>query len=500
MAALGAASSALAPAAEPEAREVAKFKHLYGTGSKQDLTIFNLTPNVNASMEANLVAASKDFWAVPWTGGGGPVYVSSHEAFGKVEPQSIPVVNGHKAPVLSLAFSPGDGLLATGSDDQHVCLWRIPEGGLSSSLSAEDAVADLRGHAYGVRALAWHPTAPILASAAGSEEMLLWDVEAQQACGRVPVEAEGISSLSFNYEGSLVAVASRGIAARICDPRAGAPVSASPHEPSTRGQRVVWCTNFGGNSSLLSVDIASGGRGRRISLWDPRNLAKPALQSKVDTATGVLFPVYDEGTGTVLLSGRGDTTIRVYELGSNCSSLTHCSDTPITGEPMAGIAKLPTQSCNVREVETAKVLRLAQTSVQPITFVLPRSEQLKEFFQDDIFPQARAAAFAQSAADWLGGGDPPPVREELRPEGMPLLSEKPPEPKRTSNSEILKAKIDTEKAEDDQRRSVMERMQAMAAQRSQYHPNSSMGAKKGVDATPIYDSDDGGWSDEDEDE
>jgi hypothetical protein len=33
---------------------------------------------------------------------------------------------------------------------------------------------------------------------------------------------------------------------------------------------------------------------------------------------------------------------------------------------------------------------------------------------------------------------------------------------------------------------------------NRYHPNNSMGAKKGVDATPIYDSEsDGGWSDED---
>jgi hypothetical protein len=35
----------------------------------------------------------------------------------------------------------------------------------------------------------------------------------------------------------------------------------------------------------------------------------------VDAATGQLFPIYDEGTNVVLLSGRGDTTIRIFELG-----------------------------------------------------------------------------------------------------------------------------------------------------------------------------------------
>lgn len=477
---------------------VVKFKHLYGTPNKKDLSFYNLAPNVNAAMEASPIAASKDFWAVPWQGGGGPVYVSSHSAYGKAEATGAKVVNGHKAAVLSLSFSTGDGLLATGSDDQHVCLWRIPEGGLTSSLSVEDAAADLAGHAYGVRALEWHPTAPILASASSAAECFLWDVEAQQSCARLSVDAEGISSMSFNYDGSLLALANRGVAARIVDPRSGSAVAASPLEASTRGQRVVWCTNFGGSSSLLSVDIAGGGRGRRIALWDPRKLAEPTVRRQVDTATGALFPVYDEGTGTVLCSGRGDSTIRVYELGPTCSALTHCSDTSISGEPLSGIVKLPTQSCDVAKVETMRVLRLGQTTVHPISFVLPRSEQLREYFQDDIFPPARALSYVQSASDWLGGQDAPPTTISMRPEGMPLLSEKPPEPKRTSNSTVVKAKMDHEKAEDEQRESVMERMQAMAVQRSQYHPNGSMGAKAGVDCTPVYDSDDGGWSDEDD--
>jgi hypothetical protein len=38
-------------------------------------------------------------------------------------------------------------------------------------------------------------------------------------------------------------------------------------------------------------------------------------RKKVDAATGQLFPIYDEGTNVVLLSGRGDTTIRIFELG-----------------------------------------------------------------------------------------------------------------------------------------------------------------------------------------
>ena len=48
------------------------------------------------------------------------------------------------------------------------------------------------------------------------------------------------------------------------------------------------------------------------------------MKKKVDVATGQLFPMYDEGTNTLLLSGRGDTTIRIFEMGPSLDKLSHC--------------------------------------------------------------------------------------------------------------------------------------------------------------------------------
>lgn len=51
---------------------------------------------------------------------GGPVYVSKLDSYGKVEPDCA-VVNGHKAPVQDISFSPfHTGLMATGSNDSTV--------------------------------------------------------------------------------------------------------------------------------------------------------------------------------------------------------------------------------------------------------------------------------------------------------------------------------------------------------------------------------------------
>lgn len=66
-------------------------------------------------------------------------------------------------------------------------------------------------------------------------------------------------------------------------------------------------------------------------------------------------------------------------------------------------------------------------AVEPVHFHVPRSEQLKTFFQDDLFPPAPTGMPGTTAGDWFGGYDAPQPRATLCPEGMTPLSEKPAE-------------------------------------------------------------------------
>ena len=75
-----------------------KYKNLFARRPHESEITFNLTPNATSSMEAPLIAASERFWACPYRGGGGPVFIRAHGAPGKVEPDA-PVLNGHRAPV-----------------------------------------------------------------------------------------------------------------------------------------------------------------------------------------------------------------------------------------------------------------------------------------------------------------------------------------------------------------------------------------------------------------
>ena len=121
----------------------------------------------------------------------------------------------------------------------------------------------------------------------------------------------------------------------------------------------------------------------------------------------------------MFLAGKGDTRILPYELNFSTGEpkAVLCDSFHNVGTPLCGIAMLPKRCCNVREIEVAKFLCLSQTSVQPVSFYLPRSEALKAYFQDDIYGPAPTGDTNLNAAAWFGNENQDPVLQSLQPDG-----------------------------------------------------------------------------------
>lgn len=90
--------------------------------------------------------------------------------------------------------------------------------------------------------------------------------------------------------------------------------------------------------------------------------------------------------------GRGGSGIKYYELGDGDAStgtalpsIHFCHEYKAVGDPLSGLAVLPPQSLDIARVEVARLLRLTATSVEPVSLMLPRSGDLKDYFQDDIY-------------------------------------------------------------------------------------------------------------------
>jgi WD40 repeat protein len=85
--------------------------------------------------------------------------------FDAVTGKPIYSLNGQSSVVFSLAFSPDNRLLATGSVDTTVSLWDAATGKL---------LCTMEGHTRLVRAVAFSPDSRLLASGGGKNETKIW--------------------------------------------------------------------------------------------------------------------------------------------------------------------------------------------------------------------------------------------------------------------------------------------------------------------------------------
>jgi WD40 repeat protein len=76
-----------------------------------------------------------------FSGGGGAFLVLPLAKVGRVNPD-VPLVGGHKGPVLDIAWCPhNDNVIASASEDCLVKVWQIPDGGLIKNMT--EPIVDL---------------------------------------------------------------------------------------------------------------------------------------------------------------------------------------------------------------------------------------------------------------------------------------------------------------------------------------------------------------------
>ena len=182
------------------------------------------------------------------------------------------------------------------------------------------------------------------------------------------------------------------------------------------------------------------------------------------------------------LAANGEATIHVYDMRSD-GRASLCAPCTVPGEPMAGITMLPKQSCNVKNVEFNRMLRCTKTAVQPISFQVPRSNDMLEYFQDDIFVPTRSyrANDMMDIQKYLKSKDVTAITLDLCPAGMKLVSKKPVVARKSVNQtqkyiDQERAKAEAKKVKD----ASFERLQALAVQHANYNVNQSMGKRRSV--------------------
>jgi len=379
------------------------FRHVFGTPAKPEGQFLGVTPACNG--DGDFICANDKFLAYASAGGGGPVVVLPLNKPGRLG--KLPTIQVHKASVLDHAFHPFlNTLIATAGEDGYVKVSQFPEEGLTENI--DKAIVTLEGHSKKVAFVKFHPTANnILASASHDALVKIWDIEAQAEALNVEAHPEVVQSLDFSYDGSQICTTCKDKKIRVFDPRDGKSVASAEGFAGTKRSSVVWASN---QEKILGVGFSKTSV-RQCGVWDPKNLSTPLNIMDLDQSAGVVIPFYDPDNSILYLAGKGDASIRYFELTKEKPYLHALSEFRDTNSQQ-GVAWLPKRACDTTKCEIAHCLRLMKDSVVPISFQVPRKSDL---FQKDLFPDAYAGVPSMEAKEYLAGENRAPKLKSMKP-------------------------------------------------------------------------------------
>jgi WD40 repeat protein len=191
--------------------------------------------------------------------------------------------------VYSVAYSPDGKIIASGSDDNTIKLWKVATG---------KPLKTLKGHTQGVRTVAFSPDGTLLASGSKDKTVILWDVSTGSRIRSLVGHAAEISAVVFSPDGTTVASASFDRTIKLWNVGSGESKSLTGHTDQ------ISSITYSSDGRVL----ASAGDDRTIKLWDIASGTYKTLAGHPKEISGVTFLP----GRNVLFSASWDATVRVW--------------------------------------------------------------------------------------------------------------------------------------------------------------------------------------------
>ncbi|XP_029467336.1 coronin-6 isoform X4 [Rhinatrema bivittatum] len=291
-------------------------------------------------------------------------------------------------------------------------VWQIPD--YTPVRSITEPIVTLEGHSKRVGIITWHPTARnVLLSAGGDNVIIIWNVGTGEALFVLnDIHTDLIYNVCWNQNGSLISTTCKDKKVRIIDPRKKLVVTEkfAPHE-GMRPMRAI----FTREGHIFTTGFTRMSQ-RELGLWDPKSFDEPIVLQEMDTSNGVLLPFYDPDSSIVYLCGKGDSSIRYFEITDE-PPYVHYLNTYSSKEPQRGMGFMPKRGLDVSKCEIARFYKLHERKCEPIVMTVPRKSDL---FQDDLYPDTAGPEPALEAEEWATGKDAGPLLISLRDGYVPL--------------------------------------------------------------------------------
>ncbi|KAL4230650.1 Coronin-7 [Mactra antiquata] len=420
---------------------LSKCKYLKGVSEHPSKHIVNIRKLCRTLPgQSNIFCANNKRCAFPIEGSGGLVAILELGKPGRLPDTGVPVVqNGSK--VNDFMFDPfDDNRILVGCDNAKVYVWTLPDDGLTETLTDYDSY--LMSHTEKIYFLRFHPLAKdVVLTASYDLTIKIWDLSDNTEQIELLSHEDEIFSAEWSPDGKYIATVCKDKKIRIYDPRTSQePIKVGTGPDGSRGARIVWVLNM----KYLFVSGFNKSSQRLLSIYSVEKLDKALYSFELEVSPAVLVPKYDEGTNTIFLTGRGEGTILAIEVSEEYPHLYPLETTKLDGLHQS-IDIMSKTTCNVRNVEIARLWRLTQTAIEPISFTVPRVKT--DYFQDDLFPPVvNNSKPIMSSQEWFSGVNKIPEKISLRPSDMKPLSEAPVEAPKAKKYDSYNA--DTYKTDD----------------------------------------------------
>lgn len=198
---------------------------------------------------------------------------------------------GHKNLVYSVAFSPDEDIIASGSDDKTIKLWQLKSG---------QEICTLNGHTNSVYCVTFSPDGKNIASSSHDKTIRLWQVNTGAEICKFIGHTNAVYSVAFSLDGELIASSSWDRSVKIWRVKDGQEIGTL-----TGHTNLVYSVAFSPDGEL----IASSSWDKTIKIWQVKDgKLLRTLSSHKDCVRCVAF----SPNGEFFASGSHDNTIKLW--------------------------------------------------------------------------------------------------------------------------------------------------------------------------------------------